>query len=276
MDLLYRDELTIPKNIDFGFEIEIENIDEEIVKDELKSFLDADFKIQKEISLKDGGFELITPPLYNKVECWKKLKDLTEKLKKYNPTFDHASFQVNLGIENYSPKDLIEFLKFYASYEEIIIRLSRGKNSNLRSTYEKYAKPIGEKLYKCTRYYNPETILSIMTDKQDSITFKRSSCKYPKDLIEFRSPNGTIDIELWQNYITIFYYMLRHIKTDKYDKELINHYFDKFFIKRDIKSILDYPNIRKAEELAEYIFEDEIDKKMLIKQYEYDPKRSFK
>ena len=62
--------------------------------------------------------------------------------------------------------------------------------------------------------------------------------------------------------------MLKYVKDKNYDKEKIDYLFERCYIKRDIESILEYNKIKKAIELADMIFKEDIDKCLFLEQYE--------
>lgn len=269
MEIPYRKVLTIDEFTDFGIEIETENLKFDEAEKKLRKQLDDSWQIKQDKSLKDFGLEIASPILYNNKETWMNLKKLAKTLKYLNPEYTNCSFQVNLSIENFNEEDIINFLKFYSAYEEIIIRISKGDDKTLRETFEEFARPISLKAFEYIKIFgNQKTIEAFESNKQESISLKLNKAKYKKALIEFRSPNSTDNIGLWQNYITLFYYMLKYVKDKNYDKEKIDYLFERCYIKRDIESILEYNKIKKAIELADMIFKEDIDKCLFLEQYE--------
>ena len=62
--------------------------------------------------------------------------------------------------------------------------------------------------------------------------------------------------------------MLKYVIDKNYDKEKIDYLFERCYIIRDIESILEYNKIKKAIELADMIFKEDIDKCLFLEQYE--------
>lgn len=94
-----------------------------------------------------------------------------------------------------------------------------------------------------------------------------------KNTIEFRSPNGTLEEVIWQNNINFFGKLIEAALNTDLDMEKINYYID--MVKTD-DLINEYSkvNFSKALELADMIFEKNIDKLTFLKQYIKDGKES--
>lgn len=267
MDISYRKLLTIPNNIGFGLEIETENLDFDQMNKRIIKMLGEEWLIKQDLSLKDYSLEIVSPVLYNKKETWEKLKKLSNTLKTFKAEFISSSFQVNFDIESFTLEELIKFLKLYTAYEDVVLRFSRGYDKTLRESSKIYSHPIAEETYRNITNYTSTKVLEALEGKRKSISFKLQRPKYKTQLIEFRSPNGTDEVRLWQNYITLFYYLLYYSKRKDYDEAKIENYFEKAFVRRNIESIVEYEKIDKAHELANLIFTNEEDKDFFVKQY---------
>ena len=94
-----------------------------------------------------------------------------------------------------------------------------------------------------------------------------------KNTIEFRSPNGTLEEVIWQNNINFFGKLIEAALNTDLDMEKINYYID--MVKTD-DLINEYSkvNFSNALELADMIFEKNIDKLTFLKQYIKDGKKS--
>ena len=153
--------------------------------------------------MKDKNAEIATPVLNNEKNYWILLKKLAKMIKKLNPSFDNCSFQVNFdGSLLPTEAARVTFLKLYAYYEDIIYRFSKGEDACYRESLDTYASPIILSL-KDTLYFgedDKDLILERFSNqKRYGISFKTEN----KDLIEFRTPNGTYNPILWQNYIVL-------------------------------------------------------------------------
>ena len=137
----YRPILTIPTDINFGLEIEIEDIDHDLIVKQVQEEFGTSFKVKKDVSLrKDYNAEIITPVLQNTKETWEMLKKLTELIKTLKPTYDNCSFQINYDASLLPTiEDKIRFIKLFAVYEDIIYRFSKGEDYSYRDSLIDYA-----------------------------------------------------------------------------------------------------------------------------------------
>ena len=92
------------------------------------------------------------------------------------------------------------------------------------------------------------------------------SSLYPVNLIEFRTPNGTDDVWLWQNYINTFYNIIRTFEVGSIDYEKIDYLYYRLFGTISYDTYEDM-HLDKAIEFANIIFNNDRDKLYFIKQY---------
>jgi len=142
--LVYRDRLTVPRNIRFGLELELDKINPDYVYKLVKEEFGEKWIVTEDRSLSKGeNAEIVTPVLRNEKQTWILLKKMGELLEKINPTYDNCSFQINFDdILLPNDEDKVRFLKLYAIYEDIIYKFSKGENEEYRDTLEIYASPI--------------------------------------------------------------------------------------------------------------------------------------
>ena len=261
---IYRSILTLPKKVNFGLEIELENVDFEKVKHTINKQFGGIWQVKPDKSLsKNNSAEIVSPVLQNNKDVWILLRKMGTLLEKMQPTFDNCSFQVNYdGTLLKKTKDRVRFLKLYAMYEDIIYKFSKGEDEKYRESFDMYASPIILTL-KDTLRFKEEGLTTDMfyNNKRYGISFKDQ-----KDLIEFRTPNGTYNPILWQNYITTFYYLLKHATSNKYNKKEIDEYIDKFM---SIYLWEKYEQINQAKALKfiNAIFPHQVDQTFFMHQY---------
>lgn len=261
--LEYRYILSIPRNVNFGLELELNNIDFDMVYHLVKKKIGGNFLIKTDKSLTKGlNAEIVTPVLQNRKETWIMLKKLGLLLQKLNPEYDKCSFQVNFDsnlLDNFAAKR--RFLKLYAVYEDIVYRFSKGEDIEYRDSLEMYASPIILTLKGLDD--SDDDYFDIFTDsKRYGISFKTK----PKNLIEFRTPNATSNPILWQNYITFFYYLLVYANSSKCNEKELDEYinnFGKLFLLEYYENL----HQEKAEELGNRIFNNTCDKVYFLQQY---------
>ena len=262
--LEYRPILTIPKNINFGIELEMEKVDPRVVYHLVKNGLGGDWNVKVDDSLELlHNAEIVSPVLQNTRETWVIIKKMGEILERLNPDYHKASFQVNFdGSLLPTPEDRLRFLKLYAMYEDIIYRFSKGEGEHFRESIETYASPIILSLKGVTKL-DPEYAVEMFTNqKRYGVTFKTQN----QDLIEFRTPNSTSNPTLMQNYIVMFYYLLVYVMKNKYDKKRVDEYIDNYN-KLYILESYERENADKAIEFAREIYPHQIDRTFFYHQY---------
>lgn len=261
--LEYRSILTIPKHINFGIELEMEDVDMINVYNQVRSTLGNNWNINKDDSLKlQRSAEIVSPVLQNTKDTWILIRKLGELLEKINPTYNKCSFQVNFdGSLLPKEEDRIRFLKLYAMYEDIIYRFSKGEDEEYRDSLETYAGPIILTLKGLVN--DPKCAIEMFSNnKRYGIIFKTQK----KDLIEFRTPNSTSNPILMQNYITTFYYLLKFATSNKYPKREVDEYIDRY-MKIYILESYERCNEEKAIQFADMIFPKQVDKAFFLHQY---------
>lgn len=259
-----RELLTIPNYVKFGYEIEMDNANFFNV---LKSTCDLDPRItlQPDKSLPNTGFEIATPVFKNNKEDINELKELSLILKESKPTFKDCSFQINFNDPFRSDDERVIFLKLYAYYEDLIYKFSRGSDEFLRDSAYMYANLILHELLFKQNQKSKKTINDFKDYKRFGINFKSNN------LIEFRSPNGTSEVELWKNYTTIFYYLIEAVLYEKYDLDKLNYYISNSISKPIGTYSLENKNLEaskeKVKEFLDWILIYDIDKEYFLDQY---------
>ena len=213
LPMQYRSKLTIPKNVNFGLELELDKVDFMEVRRLVSRYIGGDWNVRVDNSLtKLNNAEINSPVLRNNKNTWELLYKMSELLKQINPSYDICSFQINFDANLLkNDKDKIRFLKLYAMYEDIIYRFSKGEDASYRDSLEEYASPIILTLKGVLSINNDAVVEMFSNQKRYGICFKTKDC----DLIEFRTPNMTDNVCLWQNYVTFFYYLLNLVHSGK-------------------------------------------------------------
>jgi len=221
----YRETLNLSSDITFGIEIEYEGIikgtvshllleeqiDKRLLNWKNKSEFDiAEFSKEKEMI----NGEINSPVLRDNKKTWNDLKRVLELLKS-NDAFasERCGAHINIGAHIF--ENNIEYIKnfilLWILYEREIQKFSSGENKWVRRDVNNLFKKINGKIdLKNLLLYDKTFILTqeltCLCDKHHRIYF----CKSIKDrfmygnVIEFRVPNGTLNEEIWQNYINFF------------------------------------------------------------------------
>jgi hypothetical protein len=166
---------------------------------------------------------------------------------------------------------IIRILKLWCVYEDVIYRFSMGFDEHLRPVVGQYAMPCGDKFKNILNCKYSEDYDKLMRQLKVSKNFGGISFynfnNYEKDTIEIRTPNGTLDEVVWQNNVNFFKHFLCSIIDNNIDWDLIDYYLNNY--EYDFYNLKNYENmnIRKAQELCNFIFEEEKDKLNFMKQY---------
>ncbi len=262
--LVYRKLLTIPRKENFGLELELDIVNYDEVSRLVKNQFGTSWKVKTDQSLTLGtNAEIVSPKLQNNRDTWVMLKKMGDLLKYLNPSYTQCSFQVNFdGRLLPDIKDRVRFLKLYAMYEDIIYRFSKGEDSKYRETLDTYAAPIILTLKGVSQLGDDGIVDMFSNNKRYGVVFKTEG----KDLIEFRTPNMTSNPILWQNYVTTFYYLLTAATSNRYPKNEVDEYIDKFY---RIYILEDYEKEKKekAVEFTKRIFPRSVDQISFMHQY---------
>lgn len=262
--LEYRSKLTIPEKINFGLELELDQINHNEVLKIVRKEIGKGWVVKEDKSLtKNKNAEIISPVLQNTKSTWQLLHKMGKLLSKLNPDYSKCSFQVNFdGSLLPSKEDKIRFLKLYAMYEDIVYRFSKGEDEKYRESIDIYAPPIILSLKGTLEFDDEYTLDFFSNNKRYGIIFKNQR----KDLIEFRTPNMTSNPIIMQNYITFFYYLLKFSTSRNYPQKEIDTYIDNFY---KIYLLEGYELLKsdKALNLSNMIFTHKEDQLYFMHQY---------
>lgn len=271
----YRATLNLPKDLTFGIEIEYENILNELVsellyEEEISNTNFSNWINKPEIDLtydnieinKIMNGEINSPILRDNIKTWKNLRTVLNILNKNGAIVtNQCGGHVNIGahILGYNITYWRNFLLLWILYEKEIYKFSSGEFSKIRVRENGVIDRITPSLIKNIFYisnidknkldifnYLNKSGISFQEKKHDISFYNFKKNEYDVDnRIEFRLPNATLKEEIWQNYI---------------------NFFAKFMIACKKELDIDYTiykinnNQHSALELADYVFEDNIDK----------------
>lgn len=291
-NLELRDTLNIDKNISFGTEIEYELAYKEQIKEEVKELLGhKNWKVEIDESLFEGA-ELISPVLTDTKDSWLDLSTACDIVREGAQIVRSASGHVHIcmNILGNNPKYWRNFAKLWMAYEYIIFRFLYGEYTSGREGIEKYAKPISKILIDdfdriedrshmtCAMYIMK--VLNAGDDRRKAINFRNASntdlLNYnqiaDKNTIEFRAANGTFNEVIWQNNINLLVKLLEYAKSPNYDEETINKRLQIIKEKEIPSNIIKYSRVYLNDpiELADLIFDNNLDKLYFLRQYYKD------
>ncbi len=287
-----RRELGIDKELTFGLELEFEHIkDKSLMEDDFHK-LNLHEGIVKSInnklhlwildndsSLKQtDGKEIDSPILIDKEEYWKDLNKICTFIKKNARIDSKCAGHVHIGsqILKYNSKYLMNFIKLWAVYENILYRYGYNEYLNkLEGIY--FCNPAREKFLKDYDFLqnshidNIDEMLNVLAVRPLAVNLlhlsglTKNGFIANKDTIEFRSPNGTLDPVIWQNNVNTFVKLLLYSTSNNFDMDTI--------LKREndnkIGLLSEYSKIclEQSLELSDLIFDNNLDKIYFLRQY---------
>ncbi len=271
--ITYRNSLNLAKDITFGIEIEYENIpllNVSFFLDELRKYEnccsgwknknEADIAEYEEFGETMNG-EINSPILKDEIKTWKELQIILNLLKeKRGKVTEYCGGHVNIGthILGNDINSWRNFFLLWILYKKEIYKFSSGEYESVRKRDDSLIKKSATILWKgkeniikdeISFFTYMASINRIVFDKKHDLSLhkiKDNNDFFDFDnVIEFRMPNSTLNEEIWQNYINFFVKFLLACK-----KELD--------IEKTIYKIEN--NQHDAIELANYIFDEQIDK----------------
>lgn len=268
--LLYRDTLNFPADITFGLEIEYEGIVKNTVSHILyeqqldKKLIGWKNKSEFDIAIYNKDNEIIngeinSPILKDTKETWKELRYILELLERHGAfVSDRCGGHVNIGAHIF--ENNLEYIKNFilswVLYEKEIRKFSSGENKRLRADVNNLFKKISgkidlEKLVKNSKNFMLSDELFCLFDKNHSIYIKNpiSDRFMFGNVIEFRVPNGTLNQEIWQNYINFFVRFILACKKEL-DQEKIVYKINN--------------HEHNTIELADFVFDSDLDKEQFL------------
>lgn len=252
----YRDTLNLDNNITFGLEIEYENIFNSnmsyFLNDilELKDWVnDQETDIMEYYQNEMMNGEVKTPPLTDTKKTWEDLRSVLMLMKNNNGfVTSWCGGHVNIGahifenIEDYYRN----FILLWTLYKTEINYFSSGEFKKIRVKEKGIIDGISKevKRYLIDIAYNFEIPYF---DKNHEVSFEKATeAFYEKNnVIEIRLPNGTLNEEIWQNYVNFFTKFLLKCKEDIDIDKIV------YKIEKDEHDIF---------ELADFVFTDDLDK----------------
>lgn len=275
---LYRDNLNFSaETISLGIEIEFEKAKKKRITEFLENY--PQWLLKNDHSL-NHGLEINSPIFYNTKESWQELKRVMEELKKERAEFYHnagAHFHVGTQVLGKDVSSWKNFLFMYAYYEDVLSRFFYGERLVPRVTTKTYAYPLAalicENIEEIKNMESPCKIRNIMPlTCSNTVSFFHTNFSYLDEMlyrntIEFRGPNGTREEGVWQNNINVGVNLLL-LSQNSQDNWLKYYYLLKENPITDGKMLFyKYIHLKKALEICDLLFEDDIDKIYFLKQY---------
>ena len=266
----YRDSLNLDKNSTFGIEIEFENKNPSRIEEMINLYNKVnqsswEFKPERSIY---NGYEVSSQVLTDTKDSWIELKDICNIIKNNGGKItDRASSHVHIGdqILDDNITYWLKFLKLYSAYENILYRFSYGEYECERASLYEYAHPIASEIEKYLDSTEKPNIWSLIIFFSSRYKIGGISVRKPlMNTIEFRSANGTLNPIIWQNNINFYEHFLRYSTNPNFDYDRINY---RKKMQDDSLENYNMINVEQAFELADLIFDNNLDKINFLRQY---------
>ena len=270
--LYYRDSLSLQEFVTFGIEIEYEKFKREKVDNytirTLKKWHSDD-----DSTLKMGG-EVTSPILTDSLTTWKELRKICNYLRKNKVyTKGNAGGHIHVGshIMNADLEAWRCFLKTYMIYENELVYFLNGEDKLARKSASEYAKLVSSTYYKRLDDINEardlkELYYAIILSKKNALSFYYTKLKSTHrdvyNTVEFRSPNSSVNELIWQNNVNTVTKLMLAARNKKIDEDFLDYKLEKEPDK--------FALLPKALELADIIFDNDLDKMYFLKQYKKD------
>lgn len=277
----YRDFLGLPKDLTFGTEIEVAdaNIYELKKEIDINKNLNYLWNTNFEPSVTNGA-EVDSPIMEDQKGYWNDLKKVCDILYNISIINGQTSAHVHIGAQilGSDKKNWLNFIKLWATYENIIYRFTNGEYINTRIGAIKYAAPIKYLLEEIYKKYksNSKSLYNMICDlskeRTQAVNFMNvfkiniDSMK-DKNTIEFRTPNGTLDCVIIQNNINLFTKLLLYSKSSKYNDDIVEKRKRNIGTKNIEYDMYSEIDLSQALELVDLIFDNNLDKLNFLKQY---------
>ncbi len=269
-----RTTLNLPQNITFGVEIEFEHANMNKLRN-LLEVRDITWTLAYDYSLNDGA-ELDSPVLTDKESSYKQINKVCNTIKECAIAGPASAGHIHIGshiLKDYKSWD--NFLKSWITYENIIYRFLYGEYLTPRERILKYAFPIKQLLSADLQKLPPnnnslkELINTISHERYQGVNFKRvTSYGYEENnTIEFRSPNATLDVTIWQNNINFLTKLLLYASSNNYNSDIITARRTKNNSKNTNIYLYNQIYLEQALELADEIFNNNLDKLYFLRAY---------
>lgn len=295
--LSLRNRLGFDKNITIGLEIEFENAFRDIIDSEMFDRYSLDkWCVVDDGSLNDGG-EINSPKLIDSEKTWIDLSGVCDIVNKNAYVGDNTSAHIHIGTQilGNNPKYWANFAKLWATYENVIFRFLYGEYVSPRMEITKYAAPISSDLIKNMERINDRAkrvsaihMFKVFDAGEEVKKFRRRksvnftnisdlesyiyNMEANMNTVEFRSANGTFDPVIWQNNVNLIVRLMLYCKSEKFDEDKIIKRMNQIVEDNIASNIYKYSRIymEQAIELADMIFDNNLEKVYFLRQYVKD------
>lgn len=274
-----RDKLGFSSSVTFGLELEFEHA----MKSRIEASINDKFGkyvwlIKNDMSLLRGA-EINSPILRDNIDTWQNLKQVCDIVSENAIVGKHSGGHIHIGTQvlGTKPESWLNFIKLWSIYENIIYRFSYGDMLVARPSMLQYAKPVAVDFWKdylrlsqFRLLFIEDVLKKVKCCRTQAVNFRhaRPTSQVTRDnTIEFRCPNGTLNPIIWQNNVNLFVNILQYSSSSSFDDDILQR---RKQINADKYVDLDlYGEIylQQALELADMLFNNNLDKVYFLRQY---------
>lgn len=275
--LFFRDHLSLPSSLSFGLEFEFVLLVLQVVSDYLIKY--NNWHVLEEerniiTFLKNGGKyggEVTTPKCFDQTIFWKEIQDVLIFLKKNGADINEfcgGHIHIGKNILEDNTLYLERLIKLWIVFEDVIFRFGNQLASHGRSYQAHAARICGPALYTYLDYHNKT--LHTKHFFREMKHFKLSSLSFQDferedGTLEFRNPDGTLEVELWQTRVLFYSCLMLSVKNEKNDFEWIDYLVRKYNAENCSYQSFSQFDYDKTLLLADFIFQNNLDKAMFLK-----------
>jgi len=269
-----RESLNLSKNVTFGVEIEVDNILDKIHYLR-RSKIFAEWLWKSEDTLFNGQ-EIVSYILKDEIRTWDTLEYVFIKLGDCSEITPLCGGHIHFGSQIFgNNKDAYYNLYLlWQAYENIIFRFGYGEFISERDNIDKYAIPFlltVQNTNPTDYFFELHSRMCLSYGKISENNLEEYKRCIVGNTIEVRSPNGSLNPIIWQNNINFFAKLMLYATSKNFNKDLILNRIEEIKDKSNmyggIFTYLKMLDLEKAVELADLIFDNNLDKVYFLRQY---------
>lgn len=274
-----RNHLGFDESITFGLELEFEHVKRKQLKMNLSKLEQRQqWELKHDFALEDGE-EIVSPILKDTPTTWNDLKQVCSMISGSAVINQKSGGHIHIGTQvlGNQTSAWLNFMKLWSVYENVIYRFTYGEYLCERFGINRYAIPVTKSFWQdylafvSQESLNLDSMLGrISRVRNQAVNFnnvKDFDEMKPRNTIEFRCPNGTLEPVIWQNNVNLFVHLLEYSKSSNYDHELIQK---RRILNEDKYASLEWYReiyLQQALELCDMIFTNNLDKIYFLRQY---------
>lgn len=233
-----------------------------------------DWHVKHDHSLNNGA-EITSPILIDNPRYWEDLKKVCKLASDFGEISTHSAGHVHVGTQalGTSKKAWENFIRLWSAYENVIYRF--GYNEYLTKNKDiSYCKPASNMLLNAYMILGEDfdMLLGYLSGSRTyAVNFQNVTLSddkvIPFGTIELRNPNGTLDPVIWQNNVNFFTKLLLYCRSNNFDEDKVQERLKRKSIYSNDFENYNHIFTEQAIELADMVFDNNLDKIYFLRQY---------